>query len=50
MRNGEELQRVGEEKNIVQATKRRKDNCIGHIFHPNYLLKYIIEGKKKTEE
>jgi hypothetical protein len=39
------LQRVKEERNIVQTIKRGKDNCIGHILRRNCLLKQFIEGK-----
>jgi len=45
VRKSEELQRVGEERNILQTTKRRKANWIGHIFHTNCFLKHVIEGK-----
>jgi replicative superfamily II helicase len=40
----EVLQRVKEERNILQ-TIRRKANWIGHIVSRNCLLKHIIEGK-----
>jgi len=39
------LQRVKEEKNILQTITRRKANSIGHILHKNCLLKHITEGK-----
>jgi hypothetical protein len=32
VRNEEVLQRVKEERNILQTVKRRKANWIGHIF------------------
>ena len=41
----EVLQRVKEERNILQTIKRRKANSIGHILRRNCLLKHIIEGK-----
>jgi hypothetical protein len=41
----EVLQRVKEERNILQTTKRRKANWSGHILRRNCLLKYDIEGK-----
>jgi len=41
----EVLQRVKEERNILQTIIRRKANSIGHILHRNCLLKHIIEGK-----
>jgi hypothetical protein len=45
VRNDEVLQRVKEKINILHTTKRRKANCISHIFCRNCLLKYITEGK-----
>jgi hypothetical protein len=45
MRNEEVLQRVKEERNILQTIKRRKANWIGHILVRNCLLKHVIEGK-----
>jgi hypothetical protein len=44
VRNEETLQRVKEERNILQTIKRWKDNWIGHILHRNCLLKHITEG------
>ena len=44
MRN-EVLQRVKEERNILQTIKWRKSNWIGHIFCRNCLLNHIIAGK-----
>ena len=41
----EVLQRVKEEKNIIQTKIKRKANSTGHILHRNCLLKHIIEGK-----
>jgi hypothetical protein len=38
----EVLQKVKEERNILQRIKRRKLNCIGHILGRNCLLKDII--------
>jgi hypothetical protein len=39
------LQRVKQEKNILQKIKRMKANCTGHILRRNCLLKHVIEGK-----
>jgi len=39
------LQRAKEERSILQTTKTRKDNWIGHILRRNCLLKRVIEGK-----
>jgi hypothetical protein len=33
------------ERNILQATKRRKVNWMGHILRRNCLLKHVIAGK-----
>jgi hypothetical protein len=41
----EVLQRVKEERNILQTINRRKANWISHILHKNCLLKQVIEGK-----
>jgi hypothetical protein len=43
----EELQRVKEERNILQTIKTRKANLIGHMLHRNCLLKHVIDGKIK---
>jgi hypothetical protein len=45
VRNEEVLQRVKEERNIVQTIKRKKANWIGHILCRNCLLKHIIKGR-----
>jgi hypothetical protein len=45
VRNGEVLNRVKEERNILQTMERRSDNWIGHIFRRNCFLKHLIEGK-----
>jgi ribosomal 50S subunit-associated protein YjgA (DUF615 family) len=45
VRNEEVLQRVKEERSIVQTIKRRKANWIGHILRGNCLLKHVTEGK-----
>jgi hypothetical protein len=42
--NDEVLQRVKEERNVVQTIKRRKINLIGDMFCWNWLLKHVIEG------
>jgi hypothetical protein len=44
VRNEEVLQRVKEERNIVQIIKRRMASWIGHIMCRNCLLKHVIEG------
>ena len=43
------LQRVMEERNILRATKRGKDDWDGHIFHSNYLLDRVkkVRTRKK---
>jgi hypothetical protein len=45
LRNEEVLQRVEEERNILQTIKTRKANWIGHILRSKYLLKHINKGK-----
>jgi hypothetical protein len=45
VRNEEVLQRVKEERNMLQTTKRRKTNWIGYTLRRNCLLKHVIEGK-----
>jgi len=45
VKNEEVLQRVKQERNILQAVKRRKGNWIGHILRGNCLLEHVIEGK-----
>jgi hypothetical protein len=45
VRNEKELPRVQKEMNILDKTKGRKVNLIGHILSKNCLLKQIIEGK-----
>jgi hypothetical protein len=41
----EVLHRVKEDRNILNTTKRRKANWIGHILRRNCFLKHVIEGK-----
>jgi hypothetical protein len=38
------LQRVKEERNILQTVKNVKINRLGHILHRNCLLKYFTKG------
>jgi hypothetical protein len=45
VRKEEALQRVKEERNILQTIKRRKASWIGHILRRNCLLQHVIEGK-----
>jgi hypothetical protein len=45
VRNEEVLQRVKDERNILQTMKRRNANRIGHILCRNWLLKHVAEGK-----
>jgi hypothetical protein len=44
VRNVEVLQRVKEERNILQTIKRRMATWIGHVLIRNCLLKGVIEG------
>jgi hypothetical protein len=41
----EVLQRVKEERNILQTIKGRKANWLGRVLRRNCLLKQDIEGK-----
>jgi hypothetical protein len=41
----EVLQRVKEERNILQTIKRGKAKWIDHILCSNCLLKHVLEGK-----
>jgi hypothetical protein len=45
LRNKDVLQRIKDERNILQTIKRRKVNWIGHILCGNCLVKHDIEGK-----
>jgi hypothetical protein len=45
VRNEEVVQRVKEERNILQTINRKKANWIGHVLRRNCLLKHVIEGK-----
>ena len=50
MTNEEVLQRVKEERNILQKIKRRKADWIGHFLRRNWLLIYIVGGKIEGRE
>jgi hypothetical protein len=45
VKNYELLQRVKEERNILQAIKIRRVKWIGYILRRTCLLKHAIEGK-----
>jgi hypothetical protein len=45
VRNEEVLQRVKEDRNILQTIKRRKTKWIGHILCRSCHLKHVIERK-----
>ena len=45
MRNGEILQRVKEDRNIITTINGRKANWIRHLLRRDCLLKYVIEVK-----
>jgi hypothetical protein len=47
VRNEDTLQRVQEERNILQTTNRSNANWISHILHRNCLLKHVIEGERE---
>jgi hypothetical protein len=48
VKNEEILQRVQEERNILQTIKRREANWIGHILSRNCLVKHVLEGEVKV--
>jgi hypothetical protein len=45
VRNEEVLQRVKEDRKILQTIKRRKTNWFGHTLRRNCCLKHVIVGK-----
>jgi hypothetical protein len=45
VRNEEVRHRVKEDRNILNAIKRRNVNWLGHILRRNCLTKHVIEGK-----
>jgi len=47
VRNGEVLEGVKEERNILHAITQRKVTWIGHFLRGNCLLKHLIEGEIK---
>jgi hypothetical protein len=51
VRNEKVLQRVNEERNILQTVKGRKVYRIAHILRGNCLLKHVSEGnvEERTE-
>ena len=47
--NAEVLQKVQENKSILDTVQHRKFGWIGHILRHNSLLRDIIEGRMKEE-
>jgi hypothetical protein len=47
VRNEEELHRDKKERNILQTIKGRKVRWIGQLLQRNYILKDVMEGKKR---
>jgi hypothetical protein len=45
VRNEEVLERVKEERNVLQTIKGWKANLIGHLLRRNCPLKHVIERK-----
>ena len=45
VRNEEVLQKIKDERNIVQTIKIKKANWIGQILHRNCLIKHVIRGE-----
>ena len=46
VRNEEVLQRIKDERNILQTIIIRKANWIGHILRKNCLIKHVIKGER----
>jgi hypothetical protein len=49
VKHEEVLQRV-KEMNFLHTIQRRTAKWICHIFHRNFLLKHVVEGKIKGRE
>ena len=47
VRNAEVLLRVNEQRNIIREIRKRKANWIGNLLRRKWLLKQVIEGKKR---
>jgi hypothetical protein len=45
MKNEEVLHRIGKERNMLHAVRRRKTKWTGNILGRNCLLKHVREGK-----
>jgi endonuclease/exonuclease/phosphatase family metal-dependent hydrolase len=45
--NDEVLERIGENRRIIDTIKRRKKNWIGHILRGNAFVTNVLEGKMK---
>jgi hypothetical protein len=45
VRNEDVLLRVKEQMNILHEIRKRKANCIGHIFRRNCHLQLVTDGK-----
>jgi hypothetical protein len=45
VRKEEVLERVKEERNVLQTIKRRKTKGIGNLLRRKCLIKHVIEGK-----
>jgi hypothetical protein len=50
VKNEEELQRVDEERNILQTKKRMKADWIGYILRRKCLLKKLLTKRYKGRE
>jgi len=44
-KSGEVLHRVKEERNVLCAVNRMRDNWICHILLSNCLLKHLLKGR-----
>jgi len=47
VRNAEVFLRVNEQRNIIREIRKRKANWIGNLLRRKWLLKQVIEGKKR---
>ena len=50
IKNAVVLERVGEERIMVEQIKKRKRNCLGHWLRRNCLLRDALEGMVKRQK
>uniref|UniRef100_A0A8D9AAF2 Uncharacterized protein n=1 Tax=Cacopsylla melanoneura TaxID=428564 RepID=A0A8D9AAF2_9HEMI len=49
VRNEEVLRRVGEQRSLLKAIRKRKRNWLGHILRRDCLQRRVMEGKIEGE-